>query len=401
MTLGLSGITTANLTDTGSGHTFTITGWTGSGTLKGSTETLLDIVSSSVVLAKTSLAVTGLPAVTLSGFTTANLTDTAGGNTFTVSGWTGSGSLTDRAAAGDTVTASKSAGYTLANTSLSSTDGMSLGLSGITTANLAATTASKTFTVSGWTGSGSLTDTATGIVTASENGGFTLTNTSLSSTDGMTLSLSGITTANLTDSGSGGNTFTITGWTGKGTLTGTPDTLVDTVTANATLTNASLAVTGLPTLTLSGFTTASLTDTAGGNTFTVSGWKGGGSLTDSAAVGDTVTASKSAGFTLANTSLSSTDGMSLGLSNVTTANLTDSGSGGNTFTVTGWTGTGTLKGTAGTLVDGVSSSVVLAKTSLAVTGGPTLTLSGFTTANLTDTAGGNTFTVSGWTGADR
>ena len=82
---------------------------------------------------------TGLPALTLSGFTTANLTDTAGGNTFTVSGWTGSGSLTDSAAARDTVTASKSASYTLTNTSLSSTDGMVLGLSGITTANLAAT----------------------------------------------------------------------------------------------------------------------------------------------------------------------------------------------------------------------------------------------------------------------
>ena len=52
--------------------------------------------------------------------------------------------------------------------------------------------------------------------------GFTLTNTSLSSTDGMTLSLSGITTANLTDTSSGGNTFTVTGWTGKGTLTGAP-----------------------------------------------------------------------------------------------------------------------------------------------------------------------------------
>ena len=122
-------------------------------------------------------------------------------------------------------------------------------------------------------------------------------------------------------------------------------------------------------------------------------------LTDSAATGDTVTASKSAGFTLTNTSLSSTDGMSLGLSGFTTANLTDSGSGGNTFTVTGWTGAGTLKGTAETLVDSASSSVVLAKTSLAVTGGTTLTLSGFTTANLTDTAGGNTFTVSGWTGS--
>ena len=107
--------------------------------------------------------------------------------------------------AADTVAASKNAGYTLTNTSLSSTDGMSLGLSGITTANLAATSAGKTFTVSGWTGSGSLTDTATGIVTASKNAGFTLTNTSLSSTDGMTLALSGITTANLTATATSGS----------------------------------------------------------------------------------------------------------------------------------------------------------------------------------------------------
>ena len=47
MTLSLSGITTANLTDTGTGgNTFTVTGWTGGGTLKGTTETLVDIVSS-------------------------------------------------------------------------------------------------------------------------------------------------------------------------------------------------------------------------------------------------------------------------------------------------------------------------------------------------------------------
>jgi len=401
MSLGLSNVTTANLTDTGTGHTFTVTGRTGSGTLKGSTETLVDGVSSSVVLANTSLAVTGLPTLTLSGFTKANLTDTVGGNTFTVSGWTGTGSLTDSAASAataDTVAASKSANFTLANSSLSSTDGMTLGLSGITTASLAATGSSKTFTVNGWTGSGSLTDTASGIVTTSKNAGFTLTNKSLTSTDGMAVSLSGMTTANLTDTGSGGNTFTITGWTGKGTLTGTPDTLVDTVTANTTLTNASLAVTGLPTLTLSGFTKANLTDTAGGNTFTVSGWTGSGSITDSAATGDTVTASKSAGFTLANALLSSTDGMTFGLSGITTANLSDTGNT-HTFTITGWTGNGTLKGSTETLVDGVSSSVVLAKTSLTVTGLPTLALSGFTTANLTDTAGGNTFTVSGWTGS--
>jgi len=206
MALGLSRITTANLTDNGSGgNNFIITGWTGSGTLKGTSETLVDVVSSSVALAKTSLAVTGGATLTLSGFTTANLTDTAGGNTFTVSGWTGSGSLTDSTSTMDTVAASKSASYTLSNTSLSSTDGMLLGLTNFKTANLAATSASKTFTVSGWTGGGSLTDTATGIVAATKSAGFTLTNTSLSSTDGMSLGLTGITTANLTVTASSGS----------------------------------------------------------------------------------------------------------------------------------------------------------------------------------------------------
>ena len=52
----------------------------------------------------------------LSGITTANLTDTGGGNTFTVSGWTGTGSLTGTG--GDTVAASKIASYTLTNASL-------------------------------------------------------------------------------------------------------------------------------------------------------------------------------------------------------------------------------------------------------------------------------------------
>jgi hypothetical protein len=42
--------------------------------------------------------------------------------------------------------------------------------------------------------------------------------------------------------------------------------------------------------------------------------------------------------------------------------------------------------------------MTLANASLAVAGGASFALSGFTTANLTDTAGGNTFTVSGWTG---
>ena len=99
---------------------------------------------------------------------------------------------------------------------------MSLGLSGITTANLTATVSGASFTVSGWSGTGSLTGTAA-TVTDAGGGGFTLTNTSLSSTNGMSLTLSsGITTANLTDT-AGGNTFTVSGWTHFGSLTGTGD----------------------------------------------------------------------------------------------------------------------------------------------------------------------------------
>ena len=52
-----------------------------------------------------------------------------GGNTFTVSGWTGVGSLKGT---GDTVVASKSVNFTLTNSLVTSSDGMSLGLSGIT-----------------------------------------------------------------------------------------------------------------------------------------------------------------------------------------------------------------------------------------------------------------------------
>ncbi len=400
MSLSLNGISTANLTDTSSqgGHTFTVTGWTGGGTLKGTAETLVDNVSASLTLTNFSLVVPGLPTLTLSGFTTANLTDTAGGNTFTVGGWTKGGSLTDSATVADTVAASENAGYTLTNASLSSTDGMSLGLVGITIAELAATGASKTFTVSGWTGSGSLSDTATGVVVASKSAGYTLANSSLSSTDGMSLGLVGITTADLTDSGSGGNTFAVTGWTGNAKLSGTSDSVVDSLSASVTLTNALLAVSGQPALSLSGITTANLSDTTGGHTYTVSGWTGSGSLSDIGTTGDTVSAGKSGGFTLANNSLSSTDGMSLSLNGISTANLTDTSSqGGHTFTVTGWTGGGTLKGTAETLVDNVSASLTLTNVSLTVVGLPTLTLNGFTNANLTDTAGGNTFTVGGWT----
>ncbi len=378
-----------------------LTGGPGTNTLSGTGagDSVVESISSNYTLANGELDRAGLASFTdnLTGIKVATLSGaSATSNIFTVSGWTGGGSLIAPEGTG-TVAASTSGNITLSNTSLSSGDGMSLNLSGIVTSNLAITSTGHTFTENGWTGNGSLTATSA-TVAASNPSGFTLTPNSLTAGP-MSLSLAGITTASLTDSSGGGNVFNITGWSGKGTFTGSSETLVDSVSATTTLTNTSLAVIGNPTLALAGFTAANLNDPTGGNTFIVSGWTGGGSLNDSGSTADSVTAKKSAGFTLTNGSLSSTDGMNVALSGITTANLTDNGSGGNSFIVSGWTGTGSLKGTTETLVDSAGAGITLANSSLAVTGGAALTLTGFTTANLTDTAGANTLTVSGWTGS--
>lgn len=77
----------------------------------------------------------------LIGFATANLTDTVGGKTFIVSGWTKGGSLADGTVTADTVVASKNTGFILSDQSLSSPDGMNVSLMGIRTAILTATAA--------------------------------------------------------------------------------------------------------------------------------------------------------------------------------------------------------------------------------------------------------------------
>ena len=171
-----------------------------------------------------------------------------------------------------------------------------MSLSGISFATLSwRPRRTRSFTVSGWTGKAVLTGGGSagtggstggigskgpsGTVVAVKDGSFTLSNTRLTSTDGMQVQLRGITTADLTDTSAGGNTVSIAGWTGAASLVGPGDTLVDTVIGDTTLTNTSLAVSGLPKVTLSGFTAANLTDSdTGGITFTVSGWTGSGSL---------------------------------------------------------------------------------------------------------------------------
>ncbi|HSC96389.1 MAG TPA: LEPR-XLL domain-containing protein, partial [Burkholderiales bacterium] len=169
--------------------------------------------------------------------------------------------------------------------------------------------------------------------------------------------------------------------------------------ADMALSDTSLTVAGAV-INLLGVEVASLSGGAGDNTFTVDGWSGAGSL-NGAGGSDTVEAAKDRDFVLTDTSLSATDGVNLTLSSIETANLTG-GAGNNTFTVTGWTGTGALDG--GSQAGG-SDVVVLAKDAdmtlsddlLTATGGPTMDLANIERAELTGGAGDNTFTVSNWT----
>ncbi len=181
------------------------------------------------------------------------------------------------------------------------------------------------FNVSDWTGTGSLTSpTGIGTVIASKNDTFVLSNSSLRTSDGMSLSLSGINDALLTGTGNEDG-FAINDWTGKGTLSDTSGVLgVGVEDSSITLTNAYVEA-GPMFLVLNGFNIADLYEESngspspGGYTFNVSGWTHQGGLT-----GDnitSVTASESAEITLTNSSLTSGT-LAMGLSGITSADLT-------------------------------------------------------------------------------
>jgi hypothetical protein len=239
----------------------------------------------------------------------------------------------------DTIASLKDANFTLTNTSLAATDGMNLTLSSVEVADLAGGASANTFDVGGWTRSGSLNGGGgSDTVSASKNANFTLTNTSLTATDGLSLTLSSIEVANLTG-GAGGNSFDVSGWTQTGTISGAggTDTIIDPKDADFTLTDTSLVTSDGMSLVLSSIEVADLTGGASANTFNVGGWTGTGSLNGAGGT-DTVAATKNADFTLNSSSLVTSDGMSLNLTSIEAANLTG-GTGPNTLAVQSWIGT--------------------------------------------------------------
>ncbi len=178
----------------------------------------------------------------------------------------------------------------------------------------------------------------------------------------------------------------LTGNAGKDALDGGggDDTVVEARNANFTLTNTSLIGNG--TDTLSNLEIANLTGGMSSNTFTVSGWTGRGSFIGGGST-DTIVAVKNvATFTLSDTNLATSDEMELELDGFSKANLTG-GSSVNVFIVSNWHGSGSINGSGGTdrIEATRNADMTLKNSSLATAGLPafgTLSLVSVETANL-------------------
>ena len=209
MSLGLSGIGTANLTGGASDNAFDLTGWTGTATIGGAAgnDTLIYGRDANFTLTNSSLAFTPVSGTartwTLSSFENAKLSGAGNNNSFTVTGWTGGGSLTGGGGS-DTVIATKNvATIALSDGSLATADGLSLALGGIGTASLTGGNTNNAFDLTGWTGAATLAaGGGTDSLTYGRDANFTLANASLAYTPAsgtaQTWTISGFEAANLT-----------------------------------------------------------------------------------------------------------------------------------------------------------------------------------------------------------
>jgi hypothetical protein len=175
---------------------------------------------------------------------------------------------------------------------------------------------------------------------------YVLTNTSLTGTG--TASLTGITTAILTGA-AGGTTFDLSGWTGTATVIGVGgiNTLIVNRDANFTLTNGTLTLSDGTVINLVNIQKVLLTGGPSANSFDVGGWTTGTVVLDGAGGTNTVIASRgAASFVLTNSSLVISGGGTISFSNIQNAALTGAANG-TTFDVRNWSGTDTLKNSGG------------------------------------------------------
>ncbi len=259
---------------------------------------------------------------------------------------------------------------------------------------------SNKFEFTGWTGDAKI-DGAGGAdtVIAADNVDYTITDTSLARTGLPTIQMVSIEKTKLTG-GVSDNLFTVTGWSGSGVINGGGG--IDTIEAvndvDFFLTDLSLDRTNRKSLSLVAIENARLTGGASLNTFDITDWTGTGDI-DGGGNKDTITEVNDFHYVLADTKLSRSGGGDMNLTAVEHAILTG-GDSNNGFVVTDWTGTGIISGDDGwnAITASNDSDFTVTDGKLSRTGHGDLVLNGLQSAILTGGGGANTFDVIGWTG---
>ena len=279
-------------------------------------------------------------------------------------------------------------------------------LDDISVANLTSSSSPSTFNVSAWIGTGSLTaPPGIGTVIASKNANFTLSKSSLQTSDGMSLSLGGINNVNLTGTGHA-NVFNIINYAGLGSLSATSGVLnVFATDSSITLTDTFVTDDAMY-LALSGFTTTTTliedsngSPSSGAYTFNVSGWTHQGTLIGNNIA--SVTASESTDITLTNSSLKSGT-MSMSLSGIASADLTVTASTGHpALTINASAFSGTTNLTAAGTVDATLYGGSGGSGSLTAAGsGKDILIGQAADTTLTDTGSGRNILIGGGAGGD-
>jgi hypothetical protein len=412
------------LTGGSTANSFTVSGWTGTGTINGAgnavgtNDTIVSTNDTDFTLTSTSLAVSGGGTFTIINLEAANLTGGAGANTFTVSGWAGKGILTGGGGA-DTVVATKDRNFTLGAGSLATSDGLAMTTSGVGTARLTGGSNNNSFTINDWAGSVVIDGDGSGdTVVVNRDANFVLTDSSVTTSDGLVVSLTSIESAKLTG-GASNNSFELSGWTSatQGTITGGggSDTVNMTRDGNIVLTNTALTVKATvggavtTNMILSGIAIANLSGGSGvtDNTYTLTGWTGGGSV-DGKLGNDTIVKSDDVNYTLTNTSLATATSVvspvainTMTLAGVESAALTG-GASNNVFDISGWTHVVALNANSGTgdvLIITKNADITLGASTLSASDGLSGTISAFEKAVLTGGIDDNHIDASAFAGA--
>lgn len=199
----------------------TLTGRLGNDSLDGGAGSNTLIESANVNFTLTNTTLSGVGSDKLFNLHVANLTGGASNNTFTVGGWTGTGTLTGGGGTSDTLAATKNSHFALDAATITSSDGMNLSHAGFALAKLTGGASNNTFTIGTWIGAASLSGSSgTDQLIVSRNTDMTLTNSSLVSAGFGTLTLSSVETASLTG-GVGNNLLRANAFTaGSVTLNG-------------------------------------------------------------------------------------------------------------------------------------------------------------------------------------